>query len=104
MERNSLSESIKKFEANESKQTVNLGGKVYQLNVQNALKALIQYEFDNPDMGNFDDYKDDAERMRKLTKGMKELDVETIKDQIEMYFGDDEMTLKELLKNKSITA
>ena len=86
----------------ESKITVDLGGKEYQLNVQNALQALIKYEFDNPDMGNSDDFKDDKERLKRLKKDMKGLDADTIKEQIEMYFDEDEITLKELIASKAI--
>ena len=86
----------------ETKNTIKLDGKEYQLDVQKAIKALIKYEFDNPDMGNSDDFKDDAERMRRLTKQLKGLDVKTVISQIEMFVGDDEMSVKDLLKDKVI--
>ena len=83
--------------------TINLEGKEYQLNVQNAIKALIEYEMDNPDMGNPDDYKDNSERRRIITKNLKDLDVVTVVDQIELWVGEGEMSVKDLLKSKAIS-
>ena len=95
-----LSEQYLKM--HETVQTVTLEGKEYQIEIQKAIQALIEYEMENPDMGNSDDFKDDAERRRRLTKQLKGLDAETVKEQIEMYVGDDEMSVKQLLKDKVI--
>lgn len=86
----------------EAVQEVELEGKKYQIEIQKAIQALIEYEMENPDMGNSDDFKDDDERRRRLTKQLKGLDAETVKEQIEMYVGDDEMSVKQLLKDKVI--
>lgn len=83
-------------------QSVELDGKKYSIDIQKAIESLIQYEFDNPDMGNFDDFKDDKERLKSITKGLKKLDVTTVKEQIELLVGEDEISLKQLLKDKVI--
>jgi len=86
----------------ESVQKVKLDGKEYQIEIQKGISALIKYEFDNPDMGNFDDFKDDKERLKKLTKSMKKLDVQTVKEQIEMLVSEGEISVQKLLKDKVI--
>lgn len=87
---------------NEKVITVELDDKKYQLNTQEAIKTLIAYEMDNPDMGNDIDFKDDKQRLLHLKKQLKGLAVKDITDQVEMLVSDGEVKISHLIKNKVI--
>lgn len=86
----------------ETKLTIKLDGKEYQFNQQNALKFLIDFQMDNPDLGEPMDYNNDNQRRAYYKKELKGLDIETTKQLISDYFNDDNYSIKDLKKKKVI--
>jgi hypothetical protein len=87
----------------EVKQTIQLDGKEYQINIQKALGRILKYTMDNPDMGDPQDFKDDKARLAYHTKQMKGLGVSDAKEQIEILVGEGELKVKDLIKDKVIS-
>ena len=81
---------------------VTLDGKEYYLNREGVIKTLVQYHFDNPDMGDPEDFRSENQRMQRLKKDMKSFDLAHYKEQIELWYNEGEISLKDLKKHGAL--
>jgi len=95
--------SKKLLDIYEGKQTIELDGEAYQLNVQKGIAALVDWYMANPDLGEPIDYKDDNKRATYYKKQFKGLSVDDVRDQIKSLWDEDSLSTKDLKKAKAIS-